>query len=40
MVATLERIPAIVNDNAKNGKQIIDKAIELILNHLVTNMSP
>ena len=39
MVATLERIPAIINEN-KNGKQIIDKAIELILNHLVTNISP
>ena len=38
MVTTLERVPSIINNNQKNGIQMMDKVIELILNHFITNL--
>ena len=38
MITTLERIPSIVRDN-ENGVKIIETAVHLILNHMITNIS-
>ena len=38
VVSTLERVPSIVHSN-KKGSEIVNNVVELILNHMISNIS-